>query len=179
MGAKEQIAAIELEFVKLLGSLTGLPVINERNPGAQYPSSYVSFRIVTVEGTQYPLAETGTQGEGSLVEFYETVSDNFYFSCLIRCVGKDAFYILSKVRTLLRSATRWADLFKLIGYGSVGNVQNVSSEWNGRIQEMAVMDFEFYAPISETTVIDYFTSGEVTITEPIIGYEKQLIIEGD
>ena len=179
MGAKEQIAAIELQFVKLLHELSGLPVINERNPGAQYPSSYISFRIVTAEGTQYPMSEYADVEEGSLVSYQETVSDNYYFSCLIRCIGKDAFYILTKLKLQLRGATRWADLFNSIGYGGIGDVQNVSSEFNGRIQEMAVVDFEFYAPISDTTAVDYFISGDVTVKEPIVGYEKQIIIEGD
>lgn len=177
MSAVTDIAAIELELATVLGAMVSLPVINERNPGAQYPTSFLSFRIVGMEGSQFPLTEYATTTEASLETYSETVSDNNYFTCLIRCVGSNAFAKLASVRAQLRSAARWGDLFSVISYGGVDEVQNVSDSFNGRIREMAILHLEFYGIISETANVDYISSTEIIVTEPSLPFEQTITIE--
>lgn len=177
MTAIDQIAAIELELATVLGAMVSLPVINERNPGAQYPASFMSFRITDMEGSQFPLAEYATTTTASVETYSETIGDNCYFTCLIRCVGANAFAKLASVRAQLRSAARWGDLFTLIGYGGVDDVQNVSDVINGRIREMAILHLEFYGIISETTTSDYISSTEIIVTEPTLPFEETITIE--
>lgn len=183
------IDLFEKAMCSLLKSITGLEVINERNPGPQYPNSYVSLRTLDGENEPHPEinygdipnltpdspdgADTGrayVNHNGSGYE--ETIIDRQYFKVQIKIVGKDAFSKLTRFRTMLNSAERYKDIFKVAGFGGADSVQNISVQENSRIQEQAVLNTYWYLAIEQRTEVDYFNKAQV----PVENYDLDLII---
>lgn len=151
---------IESEIVKAIAKISGLLTINERNPGMRPVESYASYRTLAYEPLSFPDWRMAMQEDG----FEETLIDVPLIQSSVKFVGKDAFSKLCRLVVLLRSANRDADLWAFVGLAGVEDVQNITTEFNSRQIEQAVVHINWYAEVEIKSDIDYFAQVPIEIT---------------
>ena len=173
-----QLENIEAAFVAFITAVTGLPVVNERNPGPRPDTPFVSMLMATEEGTDWPYHEYVDPP----LTLNETVTDPTYLTLQLAAYGKGSQAALNQVRLMIRSAGFTApvydptthaltgytnplfDLMALFGLGGCSPVNNTTTEFNARRLEQAAMSISGYALLSQDMQpADFFTSDTVEV----------------
>jgi hypothetical protein len=155
----DTITAIETALGTLLHGVTGLAVVNGRQAGTRPTGQFVEFMIVRVEGTDWPV----TDYVDPPVTLTEYISDPTYMTAQITANGVDAFKLLTKFKLVTRSQPRNWDLFNLVGLGGCDEIQNTTTEFAAVTMPQASVNFNFYAMLTESQVVEYFTSDQTTV----------------
>lgn len=83
-------------------------------------------------------------------ESYCTVQISFW--------GAGAFDMALATVAALQNAQRWFDLWRVLGYGGVDRVQDISAAFRGRIQGRSFFNLSFYACFGTSFPADWFDS---------------------
>ena len=94
-----QLENIEVALVAFIQAVTGLPVVNERNPGPRPDAPFISMMMATEEGTDWPYHEFVDPP----LTLSETVTDPTYLTLQLAAHGKGCQAALNQVRLMIRS----------------------------------------------------------------------------
>ena len=87
--------------------------------------------------------------------------------------GNDAYNLASELRYALDSANRNFDLWTVLGYAGVGNVQDLSAAFGGKIQQRAFIELSFYACFGRRYDLDWFNRVPFAINKENHIYPKE------
>ena len=74
--------------------------------------------------------------------------------------GPDAMDTAVRSMQALNSDARWFDLWRVLGYGGVSRIQNISAQFRGKIQPRLFYDLTFYACFGTQFPADWFDSSQ-------------------
>lgn len=87
--------------------------------------------------------------------------------------GDDAYNLASELRFALDSANRNFDLWTVLGFAGVGNVQDLSSAFGGKIQQRAFVELSFYVRFGRRYDLDWFNRVPFAINNDNHIYPKE------
>jgi len=76
----------------------------------------------------------------------------------------------------LQNDNRHFDLWRVIGYGGVDSIQDISTAFQGMIQQRCFFNLSFYAKFGADYPVDWFDSSQWGIQKPDIDHTELLII---
>lgn len=95
--------------------------------------------------------------------------------CIVRFSvwGNDAYRLASELRYALDSANRNFDLWTVLGFAGVGNVQDLSVEFGGKIQQRAFIELSFYACFGRRYDLDWFNRVPMAVNKETNIYPRE------
>ena len=70
--------------------------------------------------------------------------------------GPKAFEVAVMTMQALQADDRWFDLWKMLGYGGTGVIQDISTAFKGKIQGRCFFDLSFYACFGAEYPVEWF-----------------------
>lgn len=160
-------ATLEALFIHTLSKISGIPVTRWRvgTRAGTRPTEGL-FGVITWKRTE-PLKQLEdpefTQDGDNDPTF--TDLNACYCTLEIKVLGENSRNVLSEIMFGLQSINRTWDIWNVVGFGGVTEIQNASTPLGGRIQEWSVMDVSFYVNFERTYLAEYFTKVPVTIND--------------
>lgn len=68
----------------------------------------------------------------------------------------------------LHSDMRFADLWQILGYSGVDQIQDISTEYGAKIQQRAYFNLDFYVCLGRALPLDWFNVSQWTITMALV-----------
>lgn len=96
-------------------------------------------------------------------EFVEVLKAETRFTIRITVWGGDAVAVAGVIRKSFESSTAESDMWDIIGFSGSDSVQNVSTEFKGKINRVATFNTYCYANKQYTNTIDYYDKVDVSI----------------
>jgi hypothetical protein len=163
---------MEALICTVIGNITGLPVVNERNPGPQYPKAYATYRTLAWEGLVHPYRTYCCDSYG----YTERILDSARVRSWVKVVGMNAVSRLKRFCMQLSSAQRYADLFSSVVVCGVEAVQNISTYFASRVQEQAVVHIDWNVAVAEINYVDYFTKVPIEVVVKDLAMDNKLVM---
>lgn len=80
--------------------------------------------------------------------------------------GAEAFFEATKLMQAFHAQRRFNDLWQLIGFAGFDMVQDISTEYNGQIQQRAFFNMQFYVCLGRAFPADWFKVSQWEIQKP-------------
>lgn len=147
-----------------IAALSGMPterVIWEDRPGPR-PSDgrYFTLWWKNIEPLVQNSGEYAFHDDGSATQH---LCHESYCSVQVSAWGQDAFDAVHEVAQALQADSRWFDLWRLIGYGGVDSVQDISAAFRGQVQGRAYFNLDFYACFGADHPTEWFNVSQWAI----------------
>lgn len=148
------------EFLKLSGDRVLIETRMDRRP---IDGLYVTLWWKRQE----PLMQVASDADFSYNEETGTATNYLpnetYATLQITCRGPNAYNVCSELRYSLYDPARYFDLFRVIGFGGAGTVEDLSASYGGRIQQRAFIDVSFYCCFGRSYPADWFDKSQWAI----------------
>lgn len=95
--------------------------------------------------------------------FTETLRGTCWCRVRLQFYGEGAFATAIRAKNVLNSNNRLFDLIRAAGYGGVGGVQSIPQPHQGRIEERAYLNVDFYANFAAEFLSNYIRRVEGNI----------------
>jgi hypothetical protein len=164
-------AIVQTLLVTTMQSITGLApgrVIVETEAGPR-PSSglYCSLYWKRIQ----PLAQNeGSYRTDESGDYLQYLNNESYCSVQVNFWGPGAMQAAAYAAGALQDDSRNFDLWRPLGYGGVGDIQDISTSFGGKIQQRVFFDLEFYACLGAEYPADFFSSSQWREALPLNNY---------
>lgn len=101
-----------------------------------------------------------TQPEQATDQAVQTLRHETYCTVQISFWGPKAFDATVAASQELHTDARWSDLWRVLGYGGTGPVQDISAAFGGQVQGRAFFDLSFYACFGTDYPVDWFDTSQ-------------------
>lgn len=166
------VKAVEKAMVRVLrDNLYGgeeLVLIEPFN-GPRPKVSYAAVMMVSTRPEQHEVFDYEDNGDGGLTEY---LRGERYCKMRIQFFNTGARQKAVDCQNLLRSSNRNFDLTPITGFGEIGEYQDVTTEYLGKLEERTVLDVWLYANMSAAYEI-----GKVTKVKGDILLDGERVVE--
>ncbi len=90
--------------------------------------------------------------------------------------GDDAFSEAYRLSQLFHAAARQFDLWRVVGYAGIDQVQDISTSYGAKIQQRAFFNLSFYVCLGRKIPADYFDKSQWGIELPAQNYEEHFVL---
>lgn len=155
---------IEKLLVGVLERITGLGkgrVLVEDNTGPR-PSDGLYCTLWWKDATPEPQNDGDFTDDGPECDYDKShpltqhLRNETYCTVQVSFWGKGAFEMALSAVSALQNAERWFDLWRVLGYGGVDRVQDISAAFRGLVQGRAFFNLTFYACFGAEYPSDWF-----------------------
>lgn len=119
--------------------------------GPRPRSAYTTVYLIIAEPEEKEVYEFEDRPEG----FTETMRGTSWCRVRLQFFGEGAFATAIRAKNVLNSNNRLFDLIRATGYGSIGTVQDNSYPYQGRTEERAFFNVDFYANFAAEFLSNY------------------------
>ena len=112
-------------------------------------------------------------------ELIQTLRNETLFTAQVSFWGPLAYEAALSAASALQNSERWADLWRIIGYAGIDDVQDISTAYLGQVQPRAFFNFNFYVCLGVKYSSGWFDKSKWRIKEPEHNYTEDFISEGD
>ena len=127
--------------------------------GPRPQSAYATVHLIVAEPERNEVYEFEDRPEG----FTETMRGTSWCQVRLQFFGESAFATAIKAKNVLNSNNRLFDLIRATGYGSIGEVKENSFPYQGRIEDRAYFNVDFYANFAAEFLSNYIRRVKGTI----------------
>lgn len=179
---KESVSKL---LVGVLERITGLGkgrVIIEGEAGPR-PSEGLYCTLWWKDATPEPQNDGDFTDDGPECEYDKShpltqhLRNETYCTVQVSFWGKGAFEAALSAVSALQNAQRWFDLWRVLGYGGVDRVQDISAAFRGLLQGRAFFNLSFYACFGAAYPADWFDA--VTLDVKANGAVSTLQVPGE
>ena len=138
--------------------VTGREIVLQYDSEMPKPTS--PFVEIFVEATALPNGRVLTLAEDGLSE---TISTLTLITTTLNFLGGDAMDSAGNLRNSLYATERYLDIYKILGYGEVVSLQDLSFLETGHFKQRAELRVTFYARLENTYISSYYDTVETTV----------------
>lgn len=87
--------------------------------------------------------------------------------------GPDAYGEAVSFMQTLHAQRRFHDLWRIVGFAGIDSVQDISTQYGGKIQQRAFFDLSYYVCLGRALPADWFDTSRWLIADPAINHKEK------